>query len=702
MSSKPINNSNNNNNNNNNSIQSANPHIIEFLQQQIDFIKSRPGADLKKTSIYKKAIHSLTLYPLPIFNGKECEALSGFGPTLSKKVDQFLKTKSHPLYPKGPPTPLKIIYSRTSNIEIDNNDENKSPKKRQRKTKTKDDKENIDKPKPSRSRAKSTKTTSTSKPNNFIEIVDDDILQLTNDINPTINESFNESFNFDFGSFDLNNVNNNNFIDSSNSTSNNSNNNNKPNNTPLKFNKHQITPIKSPYNSNKFNDSIIFSPISPVKFTTPLKNKKRKHELTSPSTAKSPSKYNHMMSLAFSPKRILRSTPVKSKPDKESVSIQSTPIQSKNSYIFSEDENDINTINIINNNINNNKKQLIKPIRLSFTEEDLLKVNIGSDIDNKSTSNSTTITTTTTTTTTTTNNSSKKIINFKEIKCFIDNREVKSVTERDYIVNKLKNNGINAEIKKLELGDFIWVAIDEKGEEWLLDYIMERKRIDDLSSSIMDGRYKEQKFRLKKTGCNNIIYLVEGVLSNNIMASQQYKKWGSVNFGLSPDALASALVSTQINDDITIKQTISLEETIEYITFTTEYFKDKLCKPSFLSTSNPSHLETLKKFIYKGEIIQCSVDTFNQSNVKSKGLMLLEFFAIQLMQIPGISPEKARTIVDHYPTPYSLYIALKRFKGDDKTASNFFKDFEFGKNNRKFGSDISERLFKIYNNKTYS
>ena len=33
--------------------------------------------------------------------------------------------------------------------------------------------------------------------------------------------------------------------------------------------------------------------------------------------------------------------------------------------------------------------------------------------------------------------------------------------------------------------------------------------MDDLASSIKDGRFREQKFRLKQTGFKNLIYLVE-------------------------------------------------------------------------------------------------------------------------------------------------------------------------------------------------
>jgi crossover junction endonuclease MUS81 len=52
-------------------------------------------------------------------------------------------------------------------------------------------------------------------------------------------------------------------------------------------------------------------------------------------------------------------------------------------------------------------------------------------------------------------------------------------------------------------------------EEVVVDYIVERKNVIDLASSLDDGRYKEQKFRLNKCGIRNKIYLVEGNFEGN-------------------------------------------------------------------------------------------------------------------------------------------------------------------------------------------
>lgn len=48
------------------------------------------------------------------------------------------------------------------------------------------------------------------------------------------------------------------------------------------------------------------------------------------------------------------------------------------------------------------------------------------------------------------------------------------------------------------------------GAEYVLDYIMERKRVDDLHQSIKDRRYDKQKYNMQRCGLRHLVYLVEG------------------------------------------------------------------------------------------------------------------------------------------------------------------------------------------------
>jgi crossover junction endonuclease MUS81 len=87
-----------------------------------------------------------------------------------------------------------------------------------------------------------------------------------------------------------------------------------------------------------------------------------------------------------------------------------------------------------------------------------------------------------------------------EILLIVDTREVESKTNRDKIAEALKAKGVKVETRALRLGDMCWVArrLDGLGgeeDECVLDYVVERKRLDDLCMSIKDGRYTEQCVR---------------------------------------------------------------------------------------------------------------------------------------------------------------------------------------------------------------
>ena len=88
------------------------------------------------------------------------------------------------------------------------------------------------------------------------------------------------------------------------------------------------------------------------------------------------------------------------------------------------------------------------------------------------------------------------------MKLVIDNRENK-------LIEHFKNRE-HVEIKMLEIGDIIFYHEDK------IVLLIERKTITDLSSSIKDGRYREQKKRLLCCGIpvDKVLYLLEGDVNN--------------------------------------------------------------------------------------------------------------------------------------------------------------------------------------------
>ncbi len=74
-------------------------------------------------------------------------------------------------------------------------------------------------------------------------------------------------------------------------------------------------------------------------------------------------------------------------------------------------------------------------------------------------------------------------------------------------------------------------------------------------------------------------------------------------------------------------------------------------------------------------------------------LSVTMMFAKQLMQLNGLSGEKAEAIVKHYPTPSLL---IDAFKAAGPSANTLLANIEFGKSKRKIGLSISTLLAKLY------
>jgi crossover junction endonuclease MUS81 len=111
--------------------------------------------------------------------------------------------------------------------------------------------------------------------------------------------------------------------------------------------------------------------------------------------------------------------------------------------------------------------------------------------------------------------------------------------DKNYFFRRIKESGINCEKRSLSLGDMLWIGRNKNGDEFIFNFIVERKTLTDLADSINGKRYLEQKFRLKyKSPISNVIYLVEGDFN-----SCRYS--GRVR-GLRKTALEIALINTQV------------------------------------------------------------------------------------------------------------------------------------------------------------
>ncbi|XP_051506682.1 crossover junction endonuclease MUS81-like isoform X3 [Myxocyprinus asiaticus] len=223
------------------------------------------------------------------------------------------------------------------------------------------------------------------------------------------------------------------------------------------------------------------------------------------------------------------------------------------------------------------------------------------------------------------------------------------------LVKELQRNGVTFDIRKLNVGDFLWVAREKVApvpgqlrppvaKELVLDYIIERKRMDDLCGSIIDGRFREQKFRLKRCGLHKPIYLVEECGS------------AAAHLSLPESTLQQAIVNTQVVDGFFVKRVQDVKESAAYLTIMTRYLQ-KLYQNCTLFCHSRELERDGENEREQTENLSCSLMSFTEFNygaIKNKCQTVREVFARQLMQISGISGDKAAAVLEHYSTVSSL------------------------------------------------
>ena len=253
----------------------------------------------------------------------------------------------------------------------------------------------------------------------------------------------------------------------------------------------------------------------------------------------------------------------------------------------------------------------------------------------------------------------------------LDVREVRAKEDRDYMRIELQKKGVKPIMRALDLGDALWVAKFKdpnylsrhglEGDEIMLDYIVERKRLDDLVGSIKDGRFHEQKFRLRKSGVQNVIYIIEEI-SMNFEHFQKYE-----------EAVESAIAGAQTVNGYFIKKTQKMDDTIRYLTRMTVMLKEmygskplQLIPTNILTTQNHIPLLQQLRENHPSTTFNISYPAFASLASKSETLTLRDVFLKMLMCTRGVTGEKALEIQRRWRTPNDFIVAFERCgSGDD-------------------------------------
>lgn len=250
--------------------------------------------------------------------------------------------------------------------------------------------------------------------------------------------------------------------------------------------------------------------------------------------------------------------------------------------------------------------------------------------------------------------------------CFTNN---KSSGIPKYLLNRLKDQGIQIEMKNLPIGDIIWVArpkLEGKDDEtpiedsFVLPWIIERKTGSDMCSSILDGRYEEQKYRLMRSiGVENVIYLLEDLNSihENIVWSNGSN--GPISSGrVAPkQVLRSAQANTQLIAGFHILQSQSTGHTLTLLIGMHQVISGNVQKRWCNSTpeSDYGFDSSRSQIITRIAQDRPSFKDWELHSKKSSNLTVEETFGKQLRSIKGCGPEATETLLEIWPTPYKMY-----------------------------------------------
>jgi ERCC4-type nuclease len=149
----------------------------------------------------------------------------------------------------------------------------------------------------------------------------------------------------------------------------------------------------------------------------------------------------------------------------------------------------------------------------------------------------------------------------KDLIEMIQSKSKEKEPEMEEVKGKKNEKGIEKikiNVENLKLGDIIISHDDVGGNELLL---FERKSLNDLASSIKDGRYAEQSFRLdgyESVSNHNIVYIIEGDLS-------KWKENANYNGRVNKKTLLSSMCSILYYKGFSVIRTMNMTETCELI-----------------------------------------------------------------------------------------------------------------------------------------
>jgi crossover junction endonuclease MUS81 len=279
-----------------------------------------------------------------------------------------------------------------------------------------------------------------------------------------------------------------------------------------------------------------------------------------------------------------------------------------------------------------------------------------------------------------------------EVVCLVDVREVRDASALRGLLEQLRRAGVVCETAPLPLGDFAWVvrpvsnvsssqgdsAEDEDfsstrsdidPSQWfLLSCIVERKTVNDLNESIADGRWEEQKFRLRQCGIPGVTYLIEGWGNDThpaILQAQMMRGQEPGEFERMQNDISAKLCEAHVFDGFCAFRSMDDEKSRRFLYEVTRHFEESLFRTrlgmgSPCSSGRSAWQCSKAQVLSHPEVTPISYAEFTARTSKSGNLRIADIFAKMLMQLPGVNDVICAAIVENYPTARALYEAYER------------------------------------------
>lgn len=207
---------------------------------------------------------------------------------------------------------------------------------------------------------------------------------------------------------------------------------------------------------------------------------------------------------------------------------------------------------------------------------------------------------------------------------------------REHALIELANTrGLAFESKQLDLGDVHLVQGDQ------LVCVIERKTYADLRSSIVDGRFREQRDRMKcNVGVDKMVYIIEN-------APTFYAEW---------DAKCTTSVFHLLHrDGIKVARTASVSDTLTYMVALLERMNKE---PERYVTSRAASAAAGDEQSYTEHLEASMV-----SKKKGANMTASTVFRSMLSSIPGISSTIAKAMESKASTMRQLMVDLEALDG---------------------------------------